>query len=137
MAAGTHTLSVLAGTYAVCRLDAGAPVPDWAAAAAPFTSVTRTAEELSITCPEARVPAGVTAGRGLRCLRLEGPFDLDQPGVIAAIVGPLAGAGLSAFVVATYDTDYVLVHDLPAARDALTAAGHRVVDAPDEAGGGR
>jgi len=46
------------------------------------------------------------------------------------VLAPLAGAGVSVFVLSTFDTDYVLVkeHLLGRARSALEAAGHRFKD---------
>ena len=115
---------------AVVRLPADSPLPAWADLAAPFASVTRTRDELSIVVPADRVPADGSA-------RVEGPFvsfrvrgqlDFVQVGVLAALAGPLAAAGVSIFALATFDTDYVLVPAgaLAAARAALTAAGHRI-----------
>jgi uncharacterized protein len=66
----------------------------------------------------------VTAARGWHCLRIDGAFTVDEPGVLASVVDPLAAAGLSVFAVATYDTDYVLVRGLDKAADVLTKAGH-------------
>jgi len=120
-------LSLLPETFAVCRLDPGSAVPAWAAqAGASFVSVTRTASECSVICQESAVPADIQAIRGWRCLRLDGTFDADLSGVLTSIVGPLAAARLSAFAVATYDTDYVLVREVARAVEALTRAGHRV-----------
>jgi hypothetical protein len=50
-------------TLAVCRLDPGAAVPAWATAG-DFFSITRTADELSVVCPEQAVPEGVRAEKG-------------------------------------------------------------------------
>jgi hypothetical protein len=123
----TWNLSLLPETFAVCRLDAAAVTPGWAEqAGASFVAVTRTATECSVICPQDAVPAEVTAVREWRCLRLDGRFDADLHGVLASIVGPLAAARLSAFAVATYDTDYVLVRDAARAIEALRRAGHRV-----------
>lgn len=128
----TLTLTLLPGTYAICRLAPDAPEPAWArlsAAGDDFRSVTQTAAELSVVCPQSAVPDDVTAERGWRCLRLEGPFDLTSAiGVLAAVAGPLAEAGVGIFAVSTYDTDYVLVHqpNLDRAVAALRAAGHTI-----------
>jgi hypothetical protein len=121
-------LELLPDTLAVCRLEAGAPLPPWAGGSGAFLSVSRTAEELSITAPERIVPAGVKCERGYRALRVRGPLPLDLIGILASIADPLAEAGISIFAISTYDTDYVLVKsgDLPAAREALERAGHRV-----------
>jgi hypothetical protein len=120
-------LSVLEHRLAVCRLDAGSAVPDWATAA-PFSSVTRTAEELSVVCPEERVPAGVICERGWRVLKLEGPFEVGMIGVLVSVATPLAESEVSVLAIATYDTDYVLVREsqLDLATEALRERGHEI-----------
>lgn len=123
-------LTVLPGEFSICRMAADAPIPAWAEGG-PFVSITRTADELSIVCPTERVPAGMVADAGWRCLKVEGPFDLTSAtGVLASIAAPLAEAGISLFALATYDTDYVLVHaaDMERVRVALVEAGHSVTD---------
>ncbi len=108
MNAGRRKLALLPDTYAVCRLDAGAPVPDWATRG-PFSSVTRTEGELSVVCPDARVPVGVKAETGWKLLMVEGPLAFSLTGVLASLTGPLAREGVSVFALSTYDTDYLLV----------------------------
>jgi aminoglycoside 6'-N-acetyltransferase I len=121
-----QALLVLAGTFAVCRLGGAAPVPAWTAG--DFLSVTRTAEELSVVCPEAAVPEGVQCERGWRCLRVAGAVPFSAVGTLAALAGPLAAAGVSLFAVSTFDTDYLLVKGdhLARAVGALRGAGHVV-----------
>ena len=112
---------------AVCRLDPGSEIPAWATASS-FFSLTRTADELSIVCPEHDVPAGVTCERGWRALRFDGPFDFGLVGVLASVAGPLAEREISILAIATYDTDYVLVAEsqLALATQALRERGHEV-----------
>lgn len=119
-------LRVLRATFAVCRLRPDADVPPWATGA--VVSVTRTADELSVLCAEADVPAAVRCERGWRGLRVVGQLDFALVGVLAALVVPLAEAGVSVFALSTFDTDYLFVRaaDLGRARAALTAAGHRI-----------
>ena len=76
-----------------------------------FTSITRTPDELSIVCDEDAVPADIKAERGWRTLRIEGPIPFEMVGVAAALLSPLAEAGISIFLVSTFDTDYLLVKD--------------------------
>ena len=115
-----QSFSILPGEWAIARLAAGAPVPAWAAAPAPFLSVTRTSDELSIVAPAAAVPAGVRAEGGWTVLRLQGPFAFDQTGILASFATPLAEAGIGLFALSTFDTDYVLVKT--AHRSAALAA---------------
>ena len=120
-------LELVPGGYAVCRLEADEPLPDWAAKG-PFVSLTRTDAELSIVCPQERVPAEVRSEPDWRCLRVKGPLGFGMTGILASLAEPLAGSGVSIFVVSTYDTDYLLVQarDLERALRALERAGHVV-----------
>jgi hypothetical protein len=126
--------SVAPGTYAICRLPAAADVPPWASAADAFTSVTRTVEELSIVCEEARVPAPEPEGfhreGGFALIKLHGPFPLDAIGILASVAKPLAEVGISLLAIGTFDTDYLLVKRAHVERAvaALTRAGHTLVD---------
>ena len=125
-------LTVLPGRYAVARLAPDAPLPTWATQGR-FWSLTRTAEELSVVCAEADVPAGVLAERGWRVLAVAGPIPFATTGVLASLAAPIAAAGISLFAVATYDTDLLLVADdrLAAASAALERAGHRLEPSAD------
>jgi hypothetical protein len=119
------TLSVLDDSFSVCRLALDAGIPSWVPGKG-FVSVTRTADELSIVCQSDAVPDSVQTERGFRVLKIEGPFDFSLTGILLAVIGPLADAGISIFAVSTYDTDYVLVkkNDLIPAISILKASGH-------------
>jgi hypothetical protein len=112
----------MAGTFAIYRLPADAPVP------AAFWSVTRTDDELSVICLADAVPAGALVESGWRGLKVAGPLDFGLTGVAAALTTPLAAAGVSVLPIATYDTDYVFVREeaLEGAVAALRGAGHTV-----------
>jgi hypothetical protein len=121
------TLELLPERFAIARLEADSGVPAWVQSG-PLVSVTRTAVELSIVCPEASVPQDVKAQRALRCLRVLGPLPFSEIGVLSSIAQPIARAGVSIFALSTYDTDYLLVAhtDLEAGVFALNEAGHVV-----------
>ena len=120
-------ITVLPHPLAVCRLDPDAPVPAWIRGA--FTSVTRTADELSIVCDEDAAPSDVRADRGWRALKLEGPFPFAMTGVAAALLSPLAESSISCLLIATYDTDHLLVQQdvFVRAVEVLRAAGCDIV----------
>ena len=128
-AADTPRLKLLgvAGSFAVCKLPAGSPLPPWATAGDLF-SVTRTPDELSVVCRQDAVPDGAVCERDWRCLRVAGSMPFTLVGVLAALTTPLAKAGVGVFAVSTFDTDYLLVKsgDVPQAVAALRAAGHLV-----------
>lgn len=120
-------LTILKGSYAICRLDPGLDVPSWARSPE-FLSITRTAEELSIVCVEHAVPEAMVKNRGWRCLKVQGPIDFSEVGIVASLVRPLADAGISVFVISTFDTDYLMVREpsLEPSVSALREVGHVV-----------
>jgi hypothetical protein len=120
---------------AVCRLPPHAPLPAQDARA-PFWSVTRTADELSVVLPERAARPEWRVEGGWRCLQVQGPLDMALTGVLYALSAPLAAAGVPIFALSTYDTDYLLVRegDLARAIAALERAGHRVTAHASERG---
>lgn len=121
--------SVLRERLAVCRAAADAQIPAWGLEGG-FFCVMRTADELSIVCPENRIGqnrAGVVVEGGWIALKLEGPFPFAMTGVLASFVQPLAEAGIPVFAISTFETDYVLIKEehLKGALVALAAAGHQ------------
>jgi hypothetical protein len=123
--------SLLPEAIAVARLSPREPVPAWALESQSFASVTRTADELSVVCPESLVPRGAIAERGWRALMLHGPLPFSAVGVLEGFASPLARAGISIFAVSTFDTDFVLVKSEQVGRAiaALVEAGHTLVEA--------
>jgi uncharacterized protein len=118
----------LPGPYAILRLAPDAPVPGWATTG-DFTSITRTADELSIVCPAGFLPEDVTAGPRWSCLKLEGPFLFSQTGILLSFIQPLSGNGVPIFAVCTYDTDYILIQEehMGGVVELLRRAGHELV----------
>jgi hypothetical protein len=119
---------LVAVRYAICRLDRAAPIPEWALREAPFVSITRNDEELSIVCPEGVVPPGVKSDGGWVCLKLEGPFPFSMTGVLASFIDPLSSNGIPIFAVSTFDTDYVLIKEefWGMSHAVLQGAGHQL-----------
>ena len=73
-----------------------------------------------MVCDEGDVPPSVPrVERGWRVFQVRGPIPFETTGVIASLSGSLAEAGVSVFVVSTYDTDLVLVKE----RDLERAVG--------------
>jgi uncharacterized protein len=120
---------VLPGRLAVCRAAADAPIPA-SGLEGEFFCVMRTGDELSIVCPENRLPQdrdGVVVESGWIALKLEGPFPFAMAGVLASFLQPLAEAGIPVFAMSTFDTDYVLIKEENRKRalTALGTAGHQ------------
>ncbi len=117
------SFSPLSGDYAITRLPADAPLPDWANGAG-LLSLTRADDELSIVCLADRAPQD--ADTGWTALRVDTLAALDEPGVVMAAVTPISAAGLGVFVISTHLRDYLLVRtaEIARVRVALTAASH-------------
>ena len=84
-----------------------------------------------MVCESSAVPTEVPAEPGWRALVDAGPLDFGLVGIVAGLTRALADAGVSVFVVSTYDTDYLLVRGatLERAVAALQSAGYRVTTA--------
>jgi len=127
---GNHQLKFrwLPGPYAIVRLAPDAPVPAWATRG-DFTSITRTADELSIVCPTENLPPEVHSPHRWICLKLEGPFPFSQTGVLLSFIEPLSKNDIPIIAISTYDTDYVLLEEESSATaiELLKRAGHRMI----------
>ena len=75
-----------------------------------------------------RAPGASQVEEGWKALKVRGPLDFSQVGILASIAGPLSNAGISIFTISTFDTDYILIKEgtLKPAITALEAAGHQV-----------
>jgi hypothetical protein len=126
----SQTLIIEAGEYAVCQLEAGEPLPPWLPSA-PFWTVTRAGDELSIICSSEAVPFDSSHESGWRLLRMTGPFPFDLTGILTSVLTPLAAADVGILAISTFNTDYILVKHtrLGVAVTALRAAGHVVHEA--------
>jgi uncharacterized protein len=125
----------LAGHYVIVRQPPNVAVPEWAAHG-DFTSITRTADELSIVCAATNIPPDIDPGPRWICLKLEGPFSFSLTGVLLSFIEPLSNNKIPIFAISTYDTDYVLVQKEFAnvTLQVLDNAGHKLVQGDDESG---
>jgi hypothetical protein len=103
-------LKILDGELAVLQLPPDAAIPSWLnLAMPPLVSITHTTEEFSIICPSSAMPKGVPCELGWRAFKVDGKLDFSMVGILAAIVTPLAEAGIGILSISTFDTDYILV----------------------------
>lgn len=120
-------LDLLPLKLAVGRLEPQDDLPP-SVLASEWWCTTRTDDELSIVCTEAALPGNARGERGWRALKVRGPLPFDQVGIMAALSGCLAEAGVPIFAISTYDTDYLLIKEsrVADAVQALDEAGHHV-----------
>ncbi len=118
-------LKQLSGLYAISRLGPCDGIPVWADGPG-FVSITRTDDELSVVCPQDRVPGAVRQDRDWVAFRFLGPFAFGETGIVLSVIRPLSENGLGIFVVSTFDGDHLLVKasDQAQARRLLGEAGH-------------
>ncbi|MFC6286473.1 ACT domain-containing protein [Nocardioides sp. GCM10027113] len=121
------TLTRHRDALAVVRLGPGTEIPGWATSSTLF-SVTATATETSLVCHASSVPTKARREGPFVAYQVAGPLDFALVGVLSALLAPLADAGISVFVLSTFDTDWILVPAGSAddADAAWAAAGHTV-----------
>ena len=114
-------------SYAIVRLEPDAPIPDWATPGE-FTSISRSADELSIVCAAINIPLSIRDPQRWICLKLEGPFPFSLTGILLSFIQPLSDNAIPIFAVSTYDTDYVLIQEefSQKALAILREAGHEL-----------
>jgi hypothetical protein len=150
--ASTFTLSYFPEKLAIVNLAPGAEVPRWAEASSLF-SITATATETSLICATRSIPAKTPAIKPLTAFVIKGPLDPELVGVLAKLLTPLADAGIPAFPLSTFQTDWILVpiNKAEAAAEEWRRQGHTVLPAvpmtppktqprktsPDNAGAGK
>ena len=122
------TFQLLAGEYSLCRLTPEEErIPAWVYTSA-FFSISKTSNELSIVCESQFVPMEVKQNGQWRLLKILEVLDLSLTGITAQFSTALAEAAVNICVIATYDTDYVMVKEekLSTAIKALENAGFTV-----------
>jgi hypothetical protein len=121
------SFTLLKDVYSIYRFDSGAPFPYWLDNS-DFYSVTKTKDELSVVSKqiEVRHDDKIRTDRNWRILRINGPLQLSQIGIIADVSDLLKKNMIPIFEISTFDTDYILVknNDLDKAVKALTGAGN-------------
>jgi hypothetical protein len=124
------SLSRYPETLAVVRLAPGAEIPTWAESSSVF-SITATATETSLVCAGRSVPKKARHQKPFTAFCVDGTLELDQVGVLLALLGPLAEEEISAFTLSTFDTDWILVPTAKAdrAEEAWRRSGHTVAPA--------
>ncbi|KAL7754281.1 Centrosomal protein of 41 kDa [Sorochytrium milnesiophthora] len=99
--------------YAIVRLPPQTPVPPQVLSL-PFYTVSKTSSELSILLPTAHASGlaqqhDAKIEQSYRAFKVDGTLDFSLVGILQTITRLLGEAGISVFVVSTFDTDYVLV----------------------------
>jgi uncharacterized protein len=118
------TFVVTGGVFSLCSLGREDAIPSWALSSA-FYAITKTSDELSVVCESHLVPADTKQDSNWRMLKIDAVLDLSLTGITSKFSAALANADVNLCVIATYETDYVLVKEekLQTAITALQNAG--------------
>ena len=119
------TLILLSRTYTFFRLAPDAEIPN-SVLLAPYFSITKTDDELSIILPDPFFVNNAIEQEGnWMAFRVEGQLAFSLTGIMAELSGVLAAVGISIFSLSTYKTDYIFVkkEKVEMAKRALSAAG--------------
>lgn len=119
------TLTILADAFIIHQLPASFPVPEVVFGSS-FMVIVRTSEELSLVIPESIKIESERSSGSWACIKVNGPLDLNQVGILSGISTTLAEAGISIFAISTYNTDFILVNieQLEKAKSALEGKGY-------------
>ena len=101
-------LTVLEDIFNIHRLASVSSLPE-GISECDFYSLSKTADELSLVCPEHLALKSEKHSPDWKCLKVAGPLDFKLTGIIAGITDVLAKERISVFVVSTFDTDYILI----------------------------
>ncbi|MEJ6950783.1 ACT domain-containing protein [Natronospora cellulosivora (SeqCode)] len=105
------SLKLMGEKLAISKISSNMPIPLWVLKSRDFYSITRTEDEMSIISVESSVPSGIESEKGWRAIKIEGKLDFSLVGIISSITTLLADAGISVFVMSTFNTDYILIKE--------------------------
>ena len=113
--------------FGICQLPLTEPLPRWVYQSS-FYSVSKSDEEFSLVCEERLIENEIKKSIGWRLLKIEAVLALSLMGITAQFSTALANAGVNLSVIATFNTDYILVEHvkLSTAIVALREAGFEV-----------
>jgi len=105
------TLSIMPEKLGICHLNKNTHIPVWALEGDSFISIGKTRDELSVICPQDKIPGGVLFEKDWRAFKVQGPLGFVATGIVSSLSAPLAKAGISIMYISTYETDHVLVEE--------------------------
>ena len=118
-------LKILAGTFQLTKLPKDAPIPQSVFEQEWYT-ISRTRDELSIIAPDNLLIDSEYSEKGWRIIQFLESMELSLVGITAKITAILAQRDINLCVVATYNTDYIMIKDeqLYMAVQSLEQAGY-------------
>jgi hypothetical protein len=120
-------LTVLKETFNIHRLALDSSLPE-AISECDFYSLSKTADELSLVCPEHLAVKSEKHSPDWKCLKVAGPLDFKLTGILVGITDVLAKERISVFAISKFDIDYILIkkQNLTNAVSALERAEYQI-----------
>ena len=103
-----HKIEILTYDFTIHQLNRDEKIPNEILQSEYFW-IGKTDKELSIVCDSSFNINNSKSEAGWKALKLKGPFDFSEIGILSAVSKILADAQISIFVISTYNTDYILV----------------------------
>jgi hypothetical protein len=124
-----YNIKLLQNAFSICALPVNNHLPNWITASS-FYSITKHTNELSVVCQSNIVPDNIIQDANWRLLQIDAMLDLSLTGITAKFSTALSAAGVNLCVIATYNTDYILVKQdkLQIAITALAAVGFKLIN---------
>lgn len=104
-------VEIIKGEYAIIKLELNSVLPNFISTGNFFT-ILKSESELSVLCESSIIPKDfvcIKKDSGWTLMKLVGPFDFDQTGILASFLRPLAQADIGILAISSFDTDYILV----------------------------
>jgi hypothetical protein len=104
-------VELIKGEYSIIKLEINSALPNFISTGHFFT-ILKSDSELSILCETSIIPkdfACIKIDGNWALMKLVGPFDFDQTGILASFLRPLAQADIGILAISSFDTDYILV----------------------------
>ncbi len=120
----------LPAEYSIHRLAPGQAPPQQrhpaAADSQTLRCVLQCTDEITVVCPSQELVIAAETEAHWRILKLDGPFEFSQTGILAAVAQTLAEGGVSIFALSSWATDYILVRSpqRQLAQNLLVKQGH-------------
>ena len=120
-------LTVLEKTFNIHRLAPDSSLPE-AISECDFYSLSKTADELSLVCPEHLAVKSEKHSPDWKCLKVAGPLDCKLTGILVGITDILPKERIRVFAISTFDIDYILIkkQNLTNAVSALELAEYQI-----------
>ena len=103
-----HKIQILNHEFTVHRLNSDEKLPP-ESIKSKYSWIAKTEDEFSVVCESGIQLPSKKSESNWAAIKIVGPLDFSEVGIIAEISKILAEAGIGIFALSTFDTDYILI----------------------------